>query len=84
MCMLQRRLQIMIDDARFQRLQGHARDQGISVAAVIRNLVDAGVPADDAARQAAAARIIDNAPVGGRELEPTEIRAMLDEAHDRA
>ncbi|MBC7459915.1 MAG: hypothetical protein H7287_00995 [Thermoleophilia bacterium] len=82
--MLQRRLQIMIDDARFQRLQGRARDQGISVAAVIRNLVDAGVPAEDAARQAAAARIIDNAPAGGRELEPVEIRAMLDEAHDRA
>ena len=34
----------MIDDARFQRLQGHARDQGISVAAVIRNLVDADFP----------------------------------------
>jgi hypothetical protein len=81
--MLQRRLQIMIDDARFQRLQGRARDQGISVAAVIRNLVDAGVPADDSSRRAAAARIIRNAPSGDDQLEPAEMRSELDDAHDR-
>ena len=81
-CMLHRRLQIMIDDRRLQRLQDHATERGTSVAAVIRDLVDTALPATDE-RRAVAARILldpDRMPVPD---DPADLRRELDEAHDR-
>jgi hypothetical protein len=56
MCMLDRRLQILIDDARYRRLEAVARERRLSVAAVIRDAIDAALPADlDKKRRALAA-----------------------------
>lgn len=77
MSMLHRRLQILIDDARFQRLQDHARDQGTSVAAVIRELVDTALPATDESRRAAAAFIL-GAPSMEVPDQPAALRRELD------
>jgi hypothetical protein len=56
MCMLDRRLQILIDDARYRRLEAVARERRLSVAAVIRDAIDAALPADlDNKRRALAA-----------------------------
>jgi hypothetical protein len=54
--MLDRRLQILIDDARYRRLEAVARERRLSVAAVIRDAIDAALPADlDKKRRALAA-----------------------------
>lgn len=82
MSMLQRRLQILIDDGRYQRLQHHARDRGISVAAVIRDLVDTGLPNTLAVRQAAFDRLMAAEPMEVPD-DPRDLRRELDDAHDR-
>ena len=46
MCILDRRLQILIDDARFRRLEAVARERRLSIAAIIRDAIDAELPAD--------------------------------------
>lgn len=46
MCMatLTRRLQILLDDERFDRLERRARQRGTSVAALIRDAIDVAFP----------------------------------------
>ena len=46
MCMLDRRLQILLDEARYRRVEAAARSRGTSVAAIIREAIDYAVPAD--------------------------------------
>ena len=82
MCMLDRRLQILIDDARYRRLEAVARERRLSVAAVIRDAIDAALPADLATRQRAAAALL--------ALEPMDVpatvealKAELDDARPR-
>lgn len=60
MCMsLDHRLQILLDDARHQRLLAVADERGISVAAVVREAIDRGLPTRDGHRQAAGLRLLD-------------------------
>jgi len=63
MCMLTHRLQILIDDERYERVRALARQRGTSVAAVIREALDRGLPATQRRRSAAARRILDAAPM---------------------
>lgn len=82
MCMsLDHRLQILLDDERHQRLLAIARERGISVAAVVREAIDRGLPAPDARRRAAGDRLLSapDMPVP----EPDELRAELDELRAR-
>ena len=81
MRMLSRRLQILIDERRFQRLSDHAEATGMSIAAVIRELVDTGLPPTDDRRAAAARRILAAEPMPVPD--PAELRAELDDARDR-
>jgi hypothetical protein len=81
--MLQRRLQILIDEPRYLRLQDAARDRGQSVAAVIRSLVDTALPATDVIRREAARSILHAAPMQVP-ADPRDLRRELDEARDRA
>jgi predicted transcriptional regulator len=48
---LSRRMQILLDDERHARLEQAARESGRSVAAVIRDAIDAKLASDDAARR---------------------------------
>jgi hypothetical protein len=44
--MFGRRLQILLDDARYSRVEAAARERNTSVAAVIRGAIDIALPAD--------------------------------------
>ena len=61
--MLERRLQILLDDARYRRLIAAARERGTSVAAVVRDAIDLALPADLAKKQAALEAIRAAAPM---------------------
>ena len=77
MYMLDRRLQILLDEDRYQRLQDAAQARGVSVAMVVREAIDNGLTGSRVRRANAAARILaaDDMPVG----DPGELRAELDE-----
>ena len=83
MCMLDRRLQILIDDARFRRLEAVARERRLSIAAVIRDAIDAALPADLAKKERAAAALLAVEPMPVPET-VDELKAELDEARSRA
>jgi hypothetical protein len=78
MCMLTRRLQILIDDARYRRLEAVAQERRLSIAAVIRDAIDAALPGDLAKRQRAASALLaaEPMPVPGT---VEELKAELDE-----
>lgn len=78
-----RRLHILIDEARYERVAARAERQGISVAAVIREVIDRGLPAtDDRRRAAALRRILDADPMPVPD-DPADLRAELDAGHER-
>ena len=83
MCMLTHRLQILIDDARFRRLEAVARERRLSIAAVIRDAIDAALPADLAKKERAAAALLAVEPMPVPET-VEELKAELDEARSRA
>lgn len=59
MCMpFDRRLQILLDDDRHDRLLAAAAERGVSVAAVVRDAIDRGLPGRDRQRRAAGQRIL--------------------------
>ena len=72
------RLQLLLDDERYQRVQTLARQRGTSVAAVIREALDRGLPATQRRRSAAARRILAAAP-----MEVGNLIAELDDLRGR-
>lgn len=60
---LDRRLQLLLDDERYRRVSELAGQRGTSVAAVIREAIDRGLPSPDRQRRTAARRILDAGPV---------------------
>jgi hypothetical protein len=80
--MLERRLQILIDEPRYRRVAARARERGTSVAAVIREAIDIAFPSDLAKKRAAADAILRAEPM---EVPATieELEAELDEMHSR-
>lgn len=63
MCMLEHRLQILLDDERHQRITKAARARGVSVATIVREAIDRGLPSSERARRAAADAILSAEPV---------------------
>ncbi|HXE45922.1 MAG TPA: CopG family transcriptional regulator [Conexibacter sp.] len=57
--MFHHRLQILLDDDRHERVNAAARERGVSVAAVIRDAIDRGLPSADRRRADAARRLLD-------------------------
>ena len=82
MSMLERRLQILLDEARYQRVAAEARDRGVSVASVVREAIDRALPATGPQRREAARRIL-AAPDMPVPADPSALRAELDELRDR-
>jgi hypothetical protein len=78
MCMLNRRLQILIDDARYRRLEAVAREHRLSVAAVIRDAIDAALPVDLDKKRRALAAIMAAPPMSVPE-HVEDLKAELDE-----
>ncbi len=81
MLMLSRRLQVLIDDDRLDRLEREAARQRVAVAVLVRDAIDAAFPATTPARRAAGDRVLeaDPMPVPG----PDDLRAELDELRSR-
>ena len=64
MCMtMDHRLQLLLDEDRYRRVSDLARQRGTSVAAVIREAIDRGLPSSDRRRTAAARRLLDAEPM---------------------
>jgi hypothetical protein len=59
MSMLERRLQILLDEERHARITSVARERGISVATVVREAIDRGVADPGDRRRAAGRRLLD-------------------------
>lgn len=79
--MLDHRLQILVDDERYQRVAREAKRRGISIAAVIRDALDQ-IPASQEVRGRAIEAILAAEPMA-LPPDPSELRRELDAAHDR-
>ena len=78
MCMpLGRRLQLLIDEPRYRRVAARARQRNMSVSAVIRDAIDAAIPADVAKKRAALEEVLAAEPVPMPDVE--DLKAELDE-----
>lgn len=81
MLMLSRRLQVLIDDERFERLEREAARRRVAVAVLVRDAIDATFPATTPARAAAGARVLAAEPMPVPD--PEVLRAELDELRGR-
>jgi len=78
---LDHRLQILLDADRHARLVAVARERGVSVATVVREAIDRGLPAPDTRRRAAARRLLAAEPMPVPE--PGELSVELDDLRAR-
>ena len=78
---LERRLQILLDDARHRRLVTIAQERGVSVATVVREAIDRGLPASDGSRRAAGPRLLEAADMPVPESQ--ELLAEIDAIRGR-
>lgn len=60
---LDHRMQLLLDEDRYRRVSELARQRGTSVAAVIREAIDRGLPSPDRRRFAAGRRLLDAEPM---------------------
>jgi len=81
--MLNRRLQVLVDDARFERLAAESKRSGAPVGELVRRAIDHEFPATGRveARERAGRALLSMAPPPGMEPEPDwedQKREMLD------
>jgi hypothetical protein len=58
MSMYGHRLQILLDDERHGRITAAAEERGVSVATIVREAIDRGLPSADHQRRGAAQRLL--------------------------
>lgn len=75
--MLDRRLHVLLDDERFERLARLAEARNVSVGALVRRAIDVAYPPGGERRSAAAAAILEARPGPSPMLD--ELRDELDE-----
>lgn len=83
MCMsvMERRLQLLLDQARYDRVAQAATSSGRSVSAVIRDAIDVAYPpGDDARRQALREFLTMTIPAAGRGESWAEIKREMEDA----
>jgi len=81
MCMLDHRVQILLDEDRYRRVAREARRRRVSIAAVIRDALDR-LPSVVETRRGAIEAIL-TAEAMALPTDPAELRRELDAAHDR-
>jgi hypothetical protein len=81
MCMLEHRLQILLDDERHARITAVARERGVSVATVVREAIDRGVANPSDSRRTAGQRVLEAADM--TVPEPAELRDELEAVRGR-
>ena len=77
MCMYDRRVVLLLDEARFARVSGLAAQRGTSVASVIREAIDHGLPGPASGKAAAIRRILTAEPMPVPH-DPADLKAELD------
>jgi Ribbon-helix-helix protein, copG family len=63
MALMTRRLQILLDEDRYARLERQAQRRGTSVATLVREAIDTAFPVGGLTRAEAAQRILDAEPI---------------------
>lgn len=81
MCMLEKRLQVLLDERRYTRLAAHAAERKLSIGAVVREAIDRMIPATSEERSSAARRILAAEPMPVPD--PTALREELDALRGR-
>lgn len=81
MCMLTRRLQILLDERQYSRLAAFASEQNLSVGAAVRQALDRVLPTATQERTSALERVLAAAPMDTPP--PAELRRELDELRGR-
>ena len=81
MSMFDRRLQVLIDDARWSRLEREAGRRGVSVAVLVREAIDQLIPQDGEERRSALQAVLDAQPMAV--LDSEQLREELDEIRTR-
>ena len=81
MLMLSRRLQILVDEERFGRLERAAARRGSSVAAAVRDAIDAAYPSDTQEKRRAAKAILSAPQIDLPD--PSDLRRELDDVRTR-
>lgn len=77
---LNRRLQVLIDDERYGRLERRASDEGISVGEFVRRAIDSEMLRTDRTnKQKQLLEYIKNAP--RIDISPDELDRLIDESH---
>ncbi len=76
--MLTRRLVVLLDDARYARLEREAHRRRVSVAVVVRDALDAALETDRASKEQAIAWLLAAPPIGPAP-DPADLRRELDE-----
>jgi hypothetical protein len=75
------RLQILLDDGRHERVAAAARRRGVSVATVVREAIDRGLPAAESRRRVAARSLL--AAPDMEVPDPAALREELDAVRAR-
>jgi hypothetical protein len=79
--MFSRRLQILVDDEQYVRLEAYAQERGLSVGAAVRAAIDRMIPSDASRRRAAARAILAAEPMAVGSV--GDLKRELDRAHAR-
>lgn len=82
MCMYSHRLQILLDDGRHERITRAAKERGVSVATVVREAIDRGLPGADKRRRAAARSLLEASDMTVP-ADPVALREELEELRGR-
>ncbi len=81
MCMLTRRLQILIDERQHERLSAYAHERNLSVGAAVREAIDRVVPLGASVRADALRELLSAPPMSVPP--PAELHAELEELRGR-
>lgn len=82
MAVLTRRLQVLLDERRFEGLEALARERKTTVAALVRESLDRTYPPDSLSAQEAADRFLARPPI---DIEPwDDVKAEIEDSLERS
>jgi predicted DNA-binding protein len=81
MSMYGHRLQILLDDERHDRIAAAARERGVSVATIVREAIDRGLPSAEHRRRSAARKLLEAPDMTVPEV--AELRSELEALRSR-
>ena len=74
-----RRIQIVLDEPRYEQLRSHARIRGMSVGAIVREVLERAFAEDDARRWAAGEALLSAEPMPVPD-DPQDLKREIEEA----